>query len=68
MKQLQGKELPGKVELLQIDVSDEASILKAKDVVEEKYGRYVLFLSSASQSLVHVRTSHPIAIQPSLTH
>ncbi|KAI4653737.1 hypothetical protein J4E93_001504 [Alternaria ventricosa] len=39
VKQLQGKGLPGKVELLQIDVSDETSILKAKDVVEGKYGR-----------------------------
>jgi len=45
VKKLQGKGLPRKVELLQIDVSDEASILKAKDMVEEKYGRYVYTLA-----------------------
>ncbi|KAI4690650.1 uncharacterized protein J4E88_002122 [Alternaria novae-zelandiae] len=48
VKQLQEKSLPGKVELLQIDVSDEASILKAKDVVEGKYGRIDALVNNAA--------------------
>ncbi|KAI4945381.1 hypothetical protein J4E86_009268 [Alternaria arbusti] len=48
VKQLQGKGLPGKVESLQIDVSDETSILKAKDVVEEKYGRIDALVNNAA--------------------
>jgi len=59
VKQLQGKGLPGKVELLQIDVSDETSIQTAKDVVEEKYGRYVYtlpFSISSSNSSVSSHT------------
>ncbi|KAI4911683.1 hypothetical protein J4E90_006500 [Alternaria incomplexa] len=48
VKQLQGKELPGKVELLQIDVSDEKSIQNAKDVVEEKYGRIDALVNNAA--------------------
>ncbi|KAI4637650.1 hypothetical protein J4E83_000467 [Alternaria metachromatica] len=48
VKQLQGKGLSGKVELLQIDVSDEDSILKAKDVVEEKYGRIDALVNNAA--------------------
>ncbi|KAI4692005.1 uncharacterized protein J4E84_002973 [Alternaria hordeiaustralica] len=69
VKQLQEKSLPGKVELVQIDVSDEDSIQKAKDVVEEKYGRFVythsipLFISISNPTPVL-----PSRIQPSLTH
>ncbi|KAI4651430.1 uncharacterized protein J4E78_008122 [Alternaria triticimaculans] len=48
VKQLQGKGLPGKVELVQIDVSDETSIQKAKDVVEEKYGRIDALVNNAA--------------------
>ncbi|KAI4703328.1 hypothetical protein J4E81_002206 [Alternaria sp. BMP 2799] len=48
VKQLRGKGLPGKVELVQIDVSDETSILKAKDVVEEKYGRIDALVNNAA--------------------
>ena len=42
VKDLKERSLPGTVELLQIDVSNEESILNAAKVVEEKYGRYVL--------------------------
>ncbi|KAH6877990.1 hypothetical protein BKA58DRAFT_426897 [Alternaria rosae] len=48
VQQLQEKGLPGKVELLQIDVSDEASIEKAKNVVEGRYGRIDALVNNAA--------------------
>lgn len=39
MTQLQERKLPGTVELLQIDVDSETSIVQAAKVVEDKHGR-----------------------------
>ncbi len=43
VKDLQSRKLPGTVELLQIDVTNEESITAAATSVESKYGRYVHF-------------------------
>ena len=40
MKELKSKNLPGGLELLQIDVDDEESVAKAAKEVESKHGRY----------------------------
>lgn len=39
---LRSRNLPGTVELLQLDVADESSIATAAKLVEEKHGRYVV--------------------------
>ena len=39
VSELQSRKLPGTVEFLKIDVSDEASIKEAAKEVEAKYGR-----------------------------
>ena len=41
LKELQSQKLPGTVELLQIDVSSEDSIIAAAKKVESNHGRYV---------------------------
>ena len=41
LKDLQARSLPGSVELLQLDVTDEDSIAAAAKKVEETHGRYV---------------------------
>ena len=40
VKELQSQDLPGAVELLQIDVSKEDSIAQAAKTVKEKFGKY----------------------------
>jgi NAD(P)-dependent dehydrogenase (short-subunit alcohol dehydrogenase family) len=41
VKDLKARNLPGKVELVQIDVTSDESIEKAAKQVQEKHGRYV---------------------------
>ncbi|KAH8639301.1 hypothetical protein IG631_07071 [Alternaria alternata] len=48
VKLLQERELPGKVELLQIDVNDENSISDAGKMVEEKHGRLDALINNAA--------------------
>ena len=48
VKELQGGDLKGSVEVLTLDVSQEEQIAKAAKLVEEKYGRSVFCHYSAS--------------------
>ncbi|KAF1947325.1 NAD(P)-binding protein [Clathrospora elynae] len=48
VKQLKSKGLPGKVEVLQIDVNSEDSITKAAKEVEEKYARLDALVNNAA--------------------
>jgi hypothetical protein len=50
MKELQSRKQPGTVELLQLDVASEASIIDAAKTVESKHGRYALMLSNYTPS------------------
>ena len=49
MKDLQSRKQPGTVELLQVDVDSEESIIAAAKTVESKHGRYVKLTLSWSQ-------------------
>ncbi|CAG5178137.1 uncharacterized protein ALTATR162_LOCUS8551 [Alternaria atra] len=48
VKLLQERGLPGKVQVLQIDVNSEASITNAQKVVEEKYSRLDALINNAA--------------------
>jgi NAD(P)-dependent dehydrogenase (short-subunit alcohol dehydrogenase family) len=41
VKDLEARNLPGTIDLVQIDVDSEDSVERAAKAVEEKYGRYV---------------------------
>lgn len=43
VKDLQSRKLPGTVELLQVDVASDVSIIAAAEKVESKHGRYAQF-------------------------
>jgi NAD(P)-dependent dehydrogenase (short-subunit alcohol dehydrogenase family) len=48
VKLLQERGLPGKVQVLQIDVNSEASITNAQKIVEEKYSRLDALINNAA--------------------
>ncbi len=50
VQDLQSRKLPGTVELLQIDVTDEESIAAAAKSVESKYGRYAYLVRILTQT------------------
>ncbi|CAO2657281.1 Nn.00g034070.m01.CDS01 [Neocucurbitaria sp. VM-36] len=55
VQNLQQRNLPGKVSLVQIDVSDENSINNAAKEIDEKYGQYViLFFPSPIHPCTHL--------------
>ena len=50
VRDLQSQKLLGTVELLELDVSNEESIVAAAKWVEEKYGRYAQLIRAQSKN------------------